>query len=180
MPEEVKKEIKITTKREKLLYLILIIVGFILLILIISPIVLSLPPEILFLIVAGVMGYAVLQILQKKKKKKRLRDILYEVADEVYEMMPSTVGIDTDPRVNEVYPLGSGEYLVYLGSLRTTFYYDENVAPFGERLIPLYKVKEDLETSGLFKELRARQKAERQLKELQEKLGIEIESTTTG
>ena len=174
MPDEVKKEIKITTKKEKWLILLLVVVGFVLFLILISSIVINLPPATMLFIFMVVIAGGFYALMQKIKKRKNINQIINEVADALFELDDSLFGIDTRPFKNEVMPLSKSEYLVYVGSLGMTFFYDETAGLFGERLIPLYSVKEELETSGLFKELRARQKAEQQLRELQEKLGLEV------
>lgn len=175
MPDSAKPELKITTKKEKMLTLLLVVIGLIFFIFIISSIVVNLSPTAMFFIFMIAFAGGFYALTQKIKKRKNLKQIIYEVADALYELDDSLGGIDTRPWKNEVFPIGKSEYLVYVGSLGMTFLYDEKANLFGSRLIPLYSVREEMETSGLFKELRARQKAEAQLNELKEKLGIEIE-----
>lgn len=174
------EKVIVEKKRNKWLILAVVIFGFFFIIFIISAVVIYIPPEIIaFFILIGLIAFAI-RYGMNQKKHKRMDEIYREVAEILYKENDSLSGIDTRPFMNEMHPLGDGKYLVYLNSLGVTFFYDENFGLFGNRLQPLYAVQEGLETSGLFKDVKAKQKAEQQLDALKEKLNIEIKQDGGG
>jgi len=171
--KQVDDSVKLKPKVQKYVVIFAIIVGIILLILVFSAFEFSVPPWLIYFLVFGGFLYFLATSKFSRKKAVNAGDAVYACADFVYKI-DSSLPFDTSPNQNQVWPIAPDQYLVHNIPLGVTFMYSPDKGPFGVDVVPLYKVREDIETSKLFEAIGKESRLRQQLEEITAKYDVSV------